>query len=62
MEVNHIVVIAPKMDEILGIDVFPHPILVLVMIENEHELLCKFLKINPSYFLVLIWKMPLSLL
>lgn len=47
---SHVAGTAPKSSEIVGNDDFFHPFFGLVMTENEHDMLTKFLKLKPLVF------------
>lgn len=44
------IAMAPRMDKVLGIDVFSYLTLGLIMISTKYELLTKFLKMKPPTF------------
>ena len=48
---SHVAGTAPKSSEIVGNDDFFHPFFGLVMTENEHDMLTKFLKLKTPIFL-----------
>lgn len=41
---------APRMDQVVGIDAFPHQILGSMMTATENEIQIKFLKMKPPTF------------
>lgn len=49
--VQHGVLVAPRIDELSGIEVLSNSVLNIFMIGNESKLLCKFLKMKSPTFL-----------
>lgn len=57
---EHVVVAAPRMEEVLGLDVFLTWVVGSVMTGHKHDLFCKFIKIKLLFFMASSMRMSMN--